>query len=194
MDGAIVSYEVEQKFPVDNLAAVERKLGSRGAQIGPRVVEVDRYFNHPARDFAETDEAVRIRRKGEEHFITYKGPKIDQTTKTRREIELALADDPSPGDKSTVEAWSELLTSLGFRVVAEVRKTRRRAEVEHEGRTVEATLDEVDGLGEFVELELVAEEDGLDAARACLASLAESLGLAGSERRSYLELLLARRM
>jgi hypothetical protein len=31
--------------------------------------------------------------------------------------------------------------------------------------------------------------DDLDAARACIASLAEHLGLAGSERRSYLELL-----
>jgi len=192
MNGAQVAFEVEQKFPVDDLAAVEEGLRARGAEIGPPVVEVDRYFNHPARDFAETDEAVRIRRKGEKHLITYKGPKVDATTKTRREIELPLGGEPLPGDKSTVETWSELLEALGFRVVGEVRKTRRRAEVVHEGRTVEATLDRVDDLGSFVELELVAEEDGLDGARACLASLAVALGLFGSERRSYLELLLAR--
>jgi len=187
MDDAQVTFEVEQKFPVDDLAAVEAGLRARGAEIGPPVVEVDRYFNHPARDFSETDEAVRIRRKGEKHLITYKGPKIDATTKTRREIELPLG-----GGQGTVEAWSELLTALGFRHVAEVRKIRRRTHVEHEGRTVEATLDQVDGLGDFVEIELVANEDDLDAARACLASLAESLGLGRSERRSYLELLLAR--
>jgi len=189
-----MQYEVEQKFPVDDLAGVEAGLRARGAEIGPPVVEVDRYFNHPARDFSETDEAVRIRRKGEKHFITYKGPKVDQTTKTRREIELPLGGEPLGGAEGTVEAWSELLGALGFRVVAEVRKTRRRAEVVHEGRTAEATLDQVDDLGDFVELELVAEQDGLDAARACLASLAESLGLKRSERRSYLELLMARRM
>jgi len=194
MDGAQVTFEVEQKFPVDDLAAVEAKLRAGGAEIGPPVVEVDRYFNHPARDFAQTDEAVRIRRKGEKHLITYKGPKIDATTKTRREIELPLGGKPLGGAEGTVEAWSELLGALGFRVVAEVRKTRRRAEVVHEGRTAEATLDQVDDLGDFVELELVAEQDGLDAARACLASLAESLGLKRSVRRSYLELLMARRM
>jgi len=185
MDDVQVTFEVEQKFPVDDLAVVETGLRARGAEIGPPVVEVDRYFNHPARDFAQTDEAVRIRRKGDQYRITYKGPKIDATTKTRREIELPLT-----GGEGTVEAWSELLAALGFRRVGEVRKTRRRADVMHEGRTVEATLDQVDLLGDFVELELIAEEDDLDAARACLASLAESLELKRSERRSYLELLL----
>jgi len=181
-------YEVEQKFPVDDLAAVETNLLSLGAEIGPAVIEVDRYFNHPARDFAETDEAVRVRRKGDQHLVTYKGPKIDTTTKTRREIEL-----PLPGEEGTVEAWSEWLTALGFRVVGEVCKQRRRAHVEHDGRSIEVTLDQVDSLGEFVELELVADEEGLNAARACIASLAESLGLTTSERRSYLTLVLAKR-
>jgi len=37
---------------------------------------------------------------------------------------------------------------------------------------------------------LIAEADGLDAARSNILSLAEALGLEGSERRSYLELLL----
>ncbi len=182
-----MQYEVEQKFPVEDLAAVEARLREKGAKIGPVIVEVDRYFNHPARDFAQTDEAVRVRRKGQQHFVTYKGPKIDTTTKTRREIELPLA-----GGEGTVEAWSEWLTALGFIVVGEVRKQRRRTHIEHDGRAVEMTLDEVDGLGEFVELELITDAEGLDAARACIASLAESLGLSQSERRSYLTLLLAK--
>jgi adenylate cyclase class 2 len=53
-------------------------------------------------------------------------------------------------------------------------------------------LDDVEGLGAFVELELMAREDQLDAARAALSQLASQLQLAGSERRSYLELLLER--
>jgi adenylate cyclase class 2 len=51
-------------------------------------------------------------------------------------------------------------------------------------------LDEVEGLGAFVELELAADESGLEEAKSRIASLALELGLSDSERRSYLELLL----
>jgi len=59
-----------------------------------------------------------------------------------------------------------------------------------QGRQVEASLDEVERLGTFAELELVVDEHDLEAAKACIASLAAALGLVGSQRRSYLELLL----
>jgi adenylate cyclase class IV len=56
--------------------------------------------------------------------------------------------------------------------------------------SVEVAVDEVDRLGSFVELEVLASEKTLDAARACVVSLAAELGLSVSERRSYLEMLL----
>jgi len=180
--------EVELKFPVEDLAAVESRLAALGAEFsGPRR-EMDLYYAHPARDFAATDEALRIRRRGGDGFITYKGPKIDATTKTRREIDLRL-----PGGLEGVGPWSALLEALGFRPVAEVGKDRRKAMVDWEGRRVEVSLDQVDQVGTFVELELVTDAAGVDAAKACIASLALRLGLLASERRSYLELLLTRR-
>ena len=51
--------------------------------------QVDRYFAHPCRDFARTDEALRLRRDGDDVAITWKGPRIDAATKTRRESEGA---------------------------------------------------------------------------------------------------------
>ena len=83
-------YEVEQKFPVDDLATIAARLDMLGASVSKPKTEEDLYFAHPSRDFAETDEALRIRRKGDATFITYKGPKVDTTTKTRRELELPL--------------------------------------------------------------------------------------------------------
>jgi adenylate cyclase class 2 len=145
------------------------------------------YFAHPARDFARTDEALRIRRAGSSAFVTYKGPKIDATTKTRREIDLRLPRGDPP------EAWADLLVALGFQPVAEVRKRRRKAHADWEGRRVEISLDDVDELGTFVELELVTDPDDVEAAKAVLASLAKHLSLSQSERRSYLELWLERR-
>ena len=185
-----MKYEVEQKFPVSDLAALEARLAAMGATVSDPQREVDLYFAHPSRDFAKIDEALRIRRKGRRegssNSITYKGPKIDETTKTRQEIELPL----SSGEESA-EAWRELLAALGFTPVAEVRKLRRKVDIPWQGRRVEGSLDEVEGLGSFAELELLVEEAGVEPAKACIASLAESLGLKGSQRRSYLELLLA---
>jgi adenylate cyclase class 2 len=180
-----MNYEVEQKFPVADLSAVEAKLVQLGATVSEPRCEVDLYFAHPARDFASTDEALRIRRVGGSASITYKGPKIDATTKTRREIELPL----SPPDEAAA-GWEDLLQALGFQPVGEVRKRRRRATVPWQGRQITATLDDVDEVGTYVELELVAEARDVEPAKACIASLAAGLGLSGGLRRSYLELLL----
>jgi adenylate cyclase class 2 len=178
-------YEVELKFPVPDLSAFAKKLIELAIPISPAQEEIDVYFAHPARDFAQTDEALRLRRKGDANCITYKGPKIDAATKTRREIELSLA----PGPES-LASWTVLLEAVGFRPAGEVRKARRKAAVPWQGRQVEASLDEVDGLGTFVEFELVVEHSEIEAARACIQSLALSFGLTQGERRSYLELLL----
>jgi adenylate cyclase class 2 len=177
--------EVEMKFPVADMGALEARLAALGATVSEPQAEVDLYFAHPARDFAKTDEALRVRRKGRSNVLTYKGPKIDATTKTRREVEL-----PLQPDEESAAAWVGLLQTLDFTPVAEVRKSRRKATVAWQGRRVEASLDEVDRLGTFAELELVVEENDLEPAKACIVSLAEALGLRGSERRSYLEMLL----
>jgi len=183
----MMQYEVEQKFAVADMAALEAKLVALGAAVSESHSEIDHYYAHPARDFAVTDEALRIRRTDRASFIAYKGPKVDQTTKTRREIELPLAP-----DERHVAAMERLLEALGFTPVAEVCKHRRKAIIAWEGRQIEVSLDDVVELGTFVELELVAEDEDVESAKACIASLARGLGLSGSERRSYLELLLER--
>ena len=180
-----MSYEVELKFPVSDLSVIVDKITALDAVVSAAHDEVDLYLAHPARDFAKTDEALRLRRKGEANRITYKGPKIDATTKTRREIELPLP----PGDE-TIGQWTTLLEAVGFRPVAKVHKSRRKAMIAWQGRQIEASLDTVERVGTFVELELVTGLDGIESAKACVVSLAESLGLSGNERRSYLELLL----
>ncbi len=179
-------FEVEQKFPIADAADAERRLADLGAAIGPAVEQSDMYYAHPVRDFARTDEALRIRRVGPESYITYKGSKIDPATKTRREIELPLAG----GDAS--HRWGELLEAIGFRPVAEVRKHRRSGKLNWQGHHVEIALDHVEPLGHFVELEITAEEAQVEAARQALASLTAQLDLGPGERRSYLELLLGK--
>ena len=143
------------------------------------------YFSHPSRQFAETDEALRIRRKAGQALITYKGPKVDRTTKTRREIELPLG-----ANEESAAAWVGLLQVLHFTPVAEVFKSRRKAFIPWMGQTVEVSLDDVRDVGTYAELELVVDEQDVEPAKTLIASLAAELELRENERRSYLELLL----
>src|SRR5207302_4218834 len=180
--------EVEMKFPVDNFTGLENKLAAASARGTAPLQEADHYFNAPDRDFAKTDEALRLRRIGEKNFVTYKGPRIDTQTKTRKEIEVPVGD-----GAAHAEAFCDVLVHLGYRPVAIVRKQRRIYHLERDGFPLEICLDEVEQVGRFAELEIVACEDKLDAARTTLMNVAKELGLSQSERRSYLELLLKAR-
>lgn len=186
-------YEVELKFQVSDSADVERRLAGLGGSLSAAVDQVDRYFAHPARDFAATDEALRLRRVGDDVVVTWKGPRIDTATKTRREIELEVAPAAAgpPDGAATIGRWTELLEALGFRPVREVAKRRRTAILRRDDATIEAALDDVAGLGWFLELEEQAAAADVDRARERLGTLARELGCAAAERRSYLELLLA---
>lgn len=206
-------YEVEQKYPVVDPAAFEARLRSAGAAWHGDVEQVDRYFGHPSRDFAATDEALRLRSTSDGVVITWKGPRLDAAAKTRREIELplteaavpaaakaeaavpaaALAEAAAPAlPRATLDRWTELLEALGFRRVREVAKRRRLATVAWDGAAVEVAVDHVAGLGDFVEFELQADAAGIDRAATRVESLARHLGCTHPEPRSYLEMLLAR--
>ncbi|MEI7780811.1 MAG: class IV adenylate cyclase [Planctomycetota bacterium] len=189
-------YEVEVKFPVADMPALHQKLVALAGRFREPLEQVDRYFAHPARDFVRTDEALRLRRVGHDVAITWKGPRLDTATKTRREIELplaAIAASLPGGPPATIERWTELLEALGFRRVHEVTKRRLSARVLWQGAEVEVALDSVAGLGDFVELELPAREGEVSLAQACVMSLAQQLGCGTPERRSYLEMVLAAR-
>lgn len=177
--------EIEMKFAVPSFAAVESCLRRWQARADAPRIDSDRYFNAPDRDFARTDEALRIRTIGSASFVTYKGPKLDAQTKTRTEIEVPLA-------AGAAESFAALLGQLGYRPVREVRKQRRVYHLERGGFAVEVCLDEVDGLGSYVELEILAPAAQLDAARGVLQELAVECALTQAERRSYLEMLLTR--
>ena len=195
-------YEVEAKVPADldavrdRLAELEGNETDGGATRRGTVVQVDTYYDAPHRSFPETDEALRIRTErrpdgDEETRITYKGPLLDDESKSREEFETAV------GDGETMDA---VLTNLGFDAAATVRKERERFALEGVENAVDGaeypytiTLDTVDGVGEFVEVETEVEREAdLDAAREGAYDVLERLGLDPDDqlRTSYLGLLL----
>jgi adenylate cyclase class 2 len=179
--GVLTMYEVELKLRVDH-ERVRPRIDSIGAERVGTVRQVDTYYDHPVRDFGETDEALRVRREtdgtdGGTAEITYKGPLADEESKTREELETALGDG---------ETGERILEAVGFEPAATVEKERERFE---RGEYTIA-LDTVVGLGEFLEVETEAEE--IAPAREGAVELLEALGLDAGEgiRRSYLGMLL----
>jgi adenylate cyclase, class 2 len=179
--------EIEQKFRVDDPAGLRAKLAALGAVFRDQVVQRDAYFNHPSRDFAVSDEALRIRSVGDENVITYKGPKLGGGVKTRREIEL-----PIGAGVSTAEQLGEILVLLGFRPSAVVEKHRTPGEMTVDGVHFELALDEVAGIGSFFEAELVVEDAERETAQGRIHALQTKLGLTTVEPRSYLRMVLER--
>jgi len=168
--------EIEIKAPCKDLVKLEKDLVKLGARDFGTLVQADVYYAHPARDFGKTDEALRVRTENDLTVITYKGPKLDQDSKTREELEVSVAN---------VGTISSILERLGFRPVLKVAKRRKVYGI----RGVSVCLDRVDGLGDYVEFEYEGEE--LEAGKAIIKRLMGDLGVEGNERRSYLELILA---
>ena len=178
--------EVEIKFRVPDSTLVDRLTREGPLAFADPVVQRDIYWNHPQRNFRETDEALRIRSAGEQNILTYKAPRLDTLTRTRPEIEIPFLS----GCESTDKMRSVLL-ALGFRIIDSVEKSRRTAAFQWEGAEIEVALDEVASLGTFLEIETIVEEGHWQNAREQIIRLAEHWQILDlREPRSYLRMLL----
>lgn len=167
----MIEVEVKARAP----PGIEEKiLGIGGVEMGEEA-HLDLYFNSPSHDFARTDEALRIRIKEEGADLTYKGPKLDSETKSRREVRVRI-EDP--------QAMESILESVGFSRAAVVKKRRKKYAL----KEAVLCLDDVEGLGAFLEVELAGGEDWWAQKRTALDIMAK-LGISESIRESYLELL-----
>ena len=178
----ILMIEVEVKAKIKSFDEMRKRLDDINAVKVKTEHQEDRYFNSPVRDFAQTDEALRIRetKSEEKHnlFITYKGPKIDAKSKTREEVEMGIED----ADKA-----SKIFENLGFKEVRTVVKDREYYKYEN----YEISLDNVHGLDPYMEIEISLEDNSdYSKAQESIFELFEKLGITdGFERTSYLELL-----
>jgi adenylate cyclase class 2 len=179
-----VEAEVEAKIVLEDcnrLDEVKRRLEELGARFDGEVYEEDTYYQHPCRNFAETDEALRLRIADGKVEITYKGPKrVHGGVKEREELTARVVDGAF---------MARILERLGFKPVATVRKRRLYYTIEG---LAEISLDTVEGLGCFVEIEYRGRARSAEEAAEAVERLAARLGLDKFPRtvKSYLELLL----
>jgi adenylate cyclase class 2 len=172
--------EVELKVKIPSLDPVRENLRRKNARFLGKVHEHDIYYNAPHRDFAATDEAVRVRFTGDRAVVTYKGPKIKKFgLKAREELNFAV---------ESGETFGTMLLRLGFSKTAEVDKERETYTL----GPATVSLDTVDGLGTFAEIEVTTENEA-DNPTARIGEIAAEIGVEGEPiLESYLEMLLAR--
>ena len=170
--------EVEVKAKISSFSEMEEKLKKIGATKSKHEFQEDIYFQSPIVDFGKTDEALRVRTTDNNIFITYKGPKIDKHSKTRKEVEMNI---------ESAEKARDIFEEIGFTPTRTVRKNRQYYTYEN----FEISLDDVEGLDPYMEIE-ISLEDNEDHSKAQekIFELFEKLGITeGFERTSYMELL-----
>ena len=145
--------EAEMKCKIQDKDAVFRKLLSLGFQEDFHVKETDTYFDNEQGVIRNGDSALRIRETIDLSdgrrlsMITFKGKKMDLTSMTRPEFETEVE------SADTMEA---ILNALGYRKVQPVVvKERTQFSLEE----MHACLDTVEGLGDFLELEVMVENE-----------------------------------
>ncbi len=142
--------EIEVKIKVDDHEAARSRLGNLRAIQLSQVLEVNTFFDTPARSLTSEDRGLRLRTntnlgtQSSTHILTYKGPRAPGPVKKREEIEVAV-DDPTHATK--------LFESLGYEVTLSFEK--RRESWRLDDCTIE--LDELPLLGTYLEIEGPAE-------------------------------------
>ena len=132
--------EIESKFYVRNLSAIEQKLVSIGANcIVPRGFEYNLRFDNKQNSLQRQHKVLRLR-KFDDVRLTFKGPgeRIENAL-SRQEIELVVSD---------FDQAQKFLESLGYNVAAIYEKYRTMYKI----NTATITLDELP-YGNFVEIE-----------------------------------------
>jgi len=168
--------EVESKFKSPGNEKIEKALAHLGAKKIASVDMEDVYFTHPSRDFGKSDEALRLRKIDGSAELTYKGPRMYlESTKSREEITLKT-DSPLTAQR--------IIERLGFKEFCTIRKSRSSYILDK----LRVDVDNVEGLGEYVELEVLTESP--ERAEQLVELARKELALDRPEKKTYLELLI----
>ena len=190
--------EVEIKVAISDPDLVKSKLNALNGKYILSLDHEDTYFNMPKglRNFKKTDEALRLRKSSEfskmdkdktystKYYITYKGKKMDQTTKTRKEIEIEI---------KNFDKMKNLLAHLGFREIFTVKKERELFEFKFKNNNIDVLIDFLPILNQnFIEAEIKIEnENDLKLTKEIIFDFLKQFGLTENDsiRESYLELI-----
>lgn len=178
--------EVEVKLPIADLAGIKRKLLKIGFRETTFMEERDTYFDNRQGDIRANGEALRVRETKDRTTgkrraqINFKGKKLDACTMTRQELETDVEDGV---------VCRNILKAIGY-IPADPEVIKDRTMLQKE--SVTACLDNVRGLGKFLELEILTDsEEKKESALGQIEKILNGLGyqISDTVRISYLSML-----
>lgn len=159
------------KREIEVKARIEEDLSNKILEMGGKFLsekhQEDVYFEHPCKSFLESDEALRLRVENNRSVLTFKGKREGEELKIREELEIEIND---------FKTLIDILEKLGFKRAYVIRKKRKEFLL---NKSI-ICLDDVEGLGSFVELEGGPE----------IMEIAKKLGLKDLTTDSYLEMII----
>ena len=171
--------EIEVKYRIDDLEALLIALKSRGIELSDPVEQDDQAYAPAHWQFGDSKLGVsflRLRTTRERHYFTLKQPAGNAQACLEYETEVA--------DR---EAMHAAALHMGYKPTVRIIKTRRTAALGN----CSLCVDDVDGIGGFIELERLAADDTDAAAeQAELAAFIESLGIPATRTRETYDTLI----
>ncbi len=164
--------EIEVKAKVENLEVIAEKLRVLGCEISEPAIQDDTIFVNYTTAY---DEAVsgqgmnflRLRKSNGKILFTIKQPQSNELDCLEREVEV-----------SDAQEMKEAILLLGYHEAIQVYKTRRKTNY----KEYEICLDDIRGLGTFVEVEKITENEQAEKVQEEIFSFLETLGVKKEDR------------
>ncbi len=162
--------EIEVKAKISGFSDVQSRLHNLGCTFSEPLLQKDRIYLPEGIEFPDKTKGtlfLRIRNSNGKHILTLKKQLDTESENIEHEI---VIDNPDEADK--------MARLLGFHEVLHI--TKKRIKCRHEGITI--SLDEIDRLGSFIEVEKMTAEDDTAEVREELLGFLETLGVRREEQ------------
>lgn len=146
--------ELEKGFVLNDNHLIKEEAIEKGFKLAHEVEETDTYFTDKDKEFVRTRTCLRIRRIDSNHMeLTYKAKSSQDTERYgKKEVNIQV----KPTD---YEDLVTVLSGLGYIKYVEFTKYRKVYSKKENNVEYNIMLDNIKGIGDFVEFEIITHED-----------------------------------
>ena len=146
--------ELEKGFVLNDNHLIKEEAIEKGFKLAHEVEETDTYFTDKDKEFVRTRTCLRIRRIDSNYMeLTYKA-KSSQDTEHYEKKEVNIQIKPTD-----YEDLVTVLSGLGYIKYVEFTKYRKVYSKKDNNVECNIMLDNIKGIGDFVEFEIITHED-----------------------------------
>lgn len=146
--------ELEKGFVLNDNHLIKEEAIEKGFKLAHEVEETDTYFTDKDKEFVRTRTCLRIRRIDSNYMeLTYKAKSSQDTERYgKKEVNIQI----KPTD---YEDLVTVLSGLGYIKYVEFTKYRKVYSKKDNNVEYNIMLDNIKGIGDFVEFEIITHED-----------------------------------